>query len=150
MHELLCLGWRPRRNVAAFVEWDPRDANTAGDHAANHALDDGSDWTDGMGQQQEENVKTVCRRGDPRWQKCCCANCAVYVQARGGTGAGLQGRASPPVRTIHVCSRTHSIRAGPQFRDQCLHAGRRVVSSNSAAVGGSTFARSQKRKNGEY
>ena len=36
--------WRPRVDTSPFVEWDTRDHNAIADHAANIALDQGTDW----------------------------------------------------------------------------------------------------------
>ena len=37
-------GWRPLTNISDLVLWDLRGYNTWADHAANVALDQGSDW----------------------------------------------------------------------------------------------------------
>ena len=42
--ELANKGWRPRRDVTPFIEWDPRASNTIADHAANVTLDEGDSW----------------------------------------------------------------------------------------------------------
>ena len=42
--QLIESGWRPRTDVAPFIEWDRREHNGLADHAANVDLDIDADW----------------------------------------------------------------------------------------------------------
>ena len=44
LQTLLRTGWKPRLDTVALIEWDPRHFNAVADHAANAALDYGTDW----------------------------------------------------------------------------------------------------------
>ena len=37
-------GFKPRRDISDFIEWDPRELNSVADFAANMALNLGRDW----------------------------------------------------------------------------------------------------------
>ena len=87
------------------MEWDPRDFNTTADHAANHALDTGTDWTDNLGQQPEEQVKVgahlrLCVDGALRGGKYAAAGVALYMY-RPGEGRVLVYRAGRCLQCVH-------------------------------------------------
>ena len=43
-YSMITGGFRPRQDTTNFIEWDSRDLNTYADHAANLALDLGTEW----------------------------------------------------------------------------------------------------------
>ena len=72
---LLQDGYRPRTDVTALIEWDPRELNGIADHAANCALDMRSDWElksdsfQSFSKDQQSYLKLCvdgARRGGPR------------------------------------------------------------------------------------
>ncbi len=93
LQHLLALGFRPRRDIAEFIEWDPREYNGVADHAANCALDVATAWE--LGETSEIEMSSnprirLCVDGARRGNGQASGGMAVLAHAADGSKTYVQ------------------------------------------------------------